>query len=310
MTASSSSLLSNELDNQLDLKRSRIADEDDESKSKSKRHCASKPISSYFLQSPMIEKIPQVFVAKYIPGKPIPPSPSGRNILIHIDPKRLGGQLSPYQIKDENGCLLENIWQFSKVYARVDKQRTPKSRYQPQDIIWEHPSEQHVDPISNEILPDYWKWREKGTYNNYAVRYPNGFHGRTQCLYALWPIPENDKTTPYAAIDPNGIKYMKLDYIQARKVIYCGLYARLSIQHPEFLKIKQMFNNGEHIQIVEVDGPKPEWYNNTPISDSFIRQSLIINKKTIEYLVNDPSHPFGHGYVIATLLMDGLSWIN
>ena len=149
----------------------------------------------------------KIKVAKYFPGKPQPQTEGYTNILIHTSPAGLGGPLSPYVLRNEHGQLLENIWQFSKVYEIVNALKTPLSRFHPDTIIWEHPREIHFK--DGELTEDFWAWREKGMNNLYAVRYPNGFKGRTKCLFAVWP-GNNDEED------------VKLNYIEGRKRIYCG----------------------------------------------------------------------------------------
>lgn len=254
----------------------------------------------------------KIYVAKYIPGQPMPPCPNkGKNVLIHTSNKYLGGSLSPYHLKDENGNLLENIWQFSKVYYYVSGMKTALSKFHPDKIIWEHQSETHVNlPALYQINESYWAWRKKGTSNPYAVRYPNGYRGRTECMYALWPKDKCAIGEDVGIMDPEGIEYKKLDYIQARKVIYCGEYARLAPLTKCFQELKKMMNEGMTIQIVEVDGPDVSWYKNSDISGAIKDKSLAISKTVIEYLLNDVKHPFGHGYVITALLLGGTSWIT
>lgn len=78
----------------------------------------------------------QVMVAKYFPGKDVPPAPPGFvNALIHTSPNTLGGPLSPYLLKDEEGRILENVWQFSKFYGHVSKQRIPLSKHHKDTIV-------------------------------------------------------------------------------------------------------------------------------------------------------------------------------
>jgi len=240
----------------------------------------------------------KVSVAKYYPGGQSPVRKGYQNILIHTKGDNLGGDLSPYVLRDENGCLIENIWQFSKVYKKVTKQRVSYSRFTPDKIIWEHPEEIHIDKVENNALEAYWNWRKKGFHNEYAVRYPNGFHGRTSCLFSLWPCDTN----PYA--------YDRLDYIEARKKIYCGEYIRLAPKTPHFKKLKEMIESGQNIQIVEVDGPDTNLIY--PPYDQISRDNpgLDINEHNIKLLVNDPKKPFGHGFVIAALLLDGADWMK
>ena len=217
-----------------------------------------------------------------------------RNILIHTSGKNLGGDLSPYVLKNESGQLLENVWQFAKVWERVFEQRIPLGRFHPNRIVWEWPAEVHL--FNDKITAEYWNWRKQGMDNKYAVRYPNGFKNRTKTLFSLWPNANNE--------------FERLDYIQARKAIYCAEYARLAPKTPHFAKLKDMLERGINLQIVEVDGPDPsldfEPYNRiTPE-----QPGLDIDKETIQMLLNDERRAFGHGYTIAALLLDGSEWLK
>ena len=225
-------------------------------------------------------KLGKIRVTKYHPSKEVPKIDGYTNIIIHTSGKVFGGQLSPYILKDEKGRLLENIWQFSKIYKIVTAQNQKLSRYQPKVITWNHPEEIHVDS-SGKITNLYWEWREKGMNNWYAIRYPNGFKGRHTVLYSLW----EDKNK----------EYQKLNYIEARKKIYCGEYARLAPKTEHFKKMKKMISEGKNLQILEVDGPEG---------------GLDIDEKTIREKINDPAKPFGHGYTIAALLLDGEDWMK
>ena len=188
----------------------------------------------------------RVAVARYYPGKPTPIRPGYRTALVHVLPDTLGGALSPYNLRDERGRILENLWQFSKVYPVISAQRVRKSRWQP-DIIWEYPRETHIDPATCEPTAAYWEWRRRGMWNPHAVRYPNGYTGRSACAFALWD----------AAADPaeRSDRCERLDYIASRKAIYCHLYTQLAVRHPEFRKLLELVQSGQNILIAEVDGP-------------------------------------------------------
>lgn len=237
----------------------------------------------------------QVAVAKYYPGKPMPRMKGFKNVLSHVKPEGLGGPLSPYNVRDENGTILENKWQFSKLYPRVTSQRIPKSRWQP-EIIWQHPEEYHLDSEGNPTA-QYWAWREKGMKAEYPIRYPNGFHGRKNCIYSLvW-------------CEKTGL-WWEFDYINSRKAVYCAEYSRLAPSIPEFQHLKEMVDLGENVMLIEVDGPDPS-LNHYPYSKISLEEpGLVINEDIIRYLLHDETKPFGHGYVLAALLLDGTEWLQ
>src|SRR3989338_6960780 len=84
------------------------------------------------------------------------------------------GELGPYVLKNSKNQIMENIYQGSKIYKTVPKSIQYYSRYD-KTVIWNHPAECHMND-KNEILPSYWKWREKLMNNSYHVRYPVGYN--------------------------------------------------------------------------------------------------------------------------------------
>src|SRR5579872_2707278 len=88
------------------------------------------------------------------------------------------GSLGPYVLKDKNGVLLENKYQFEKIYETIPASRQVYSRFDPRPI-WEHPAETHlVDGLPTEAM---LAWRQKGFANPYPVRYPVGRNYRGSC---------------------------------------------------------------------------------------------------------------------------------
>ena len=203
------------------------------------------------------------------------------------------GTISPYETKNKDGIIIENLWQFSKVYKEVPHVKETFSRFDKR-IVWEHPAEKHVDD-TGKLTPEYYAWRKKGMENKRAVRYPvgKGIGTRASCLYAL-------ATRPDGSIDEN----TKLDYIQARKAIYVPEFCKSLQNEPDFLQLKQRYQNGEKLLIIEVDGPHQEsldYYKKKygVDDDFFVNGTVEVNVKNMKILLNDPKHPFGHGYCLA-----------
>jgi hypothetical protein len=209
------------------------------------------------------------------------------------------GSLGPYVLKDDKGRIMENLYQFARVYRRVPRSIQYYSRYN-NTVIWGHPAETHVDIDENgEEKPNqkYWEWRKKGMNNEWHVRYPVGYgnqHGNV--LYALY---END-----------GIMEGPFDYIQARKHIYVPIYTRLVKKEKQYQDLKQMLENGENLLIIEVDGPHQEslgYYRTkyqNKVNNKFIENStMLINQQNIDIMLNDTRHPYGHGYCLASALL-------
>lgn len=208
------------------------------------------------------------------------------------------GALGPYELKDDKGRIMENIWQFSKVYKKVGKAKESYSRYQKDLIIWEHGEEVHVDQ-NNNLTKEYFNWRKKGMENKYAVRYPVGFGNMKDCLYALCE-------------DNNGnIINSPLNYIQARKAIYEPVYKNLVKNQPLFNVLIQKLKNKENLLIIEVDGPHQEaleYYKTTyGVLNNFIEQSTTLaTKENLDIFLNDGKFPYGHGYCLASALLENI----
>jgi hypothetical protein len=210
-------------------------------------------------------------------AQPLPPAPEGalnlnclnfftNNVMYDIPLY----EITPYYLKDAEGHIFENVWQFSKVYEKVDAQHEVKAH----KVIWSHPAETHM--ASGQLTQQFWAWRKKGWNNPFAVRYPNGFYGRHRCLCAMWY--ENGAWT-------------SLPYVPARKKIYCQVYANLVQGTEAYKRLKELHDQGQALQICEMD----------------VRPGLITEEVLRKELNND-KEPFGHGYVLAACLL-GLTHI-
>lgn len=179
-------------------------------------------------------------------------------------------QVAPYYLKDREGHIFENIWQGSKCYPIVYAQHEVKAG----KLIWSHPEERHI--VNGQLTKEFWAWRKKLWENEYPVRYPNGFHGRHECVCALWK---------------EGNEWLQLNYLTARKKIYCKVYEQLVKETEGYKQLKKLYDAGQNIQICEMD----------------VRPGIITEEVLVREINND-KEPFGHGYCLATCLM-GLTHI-
>lgn len=87
-------------------------------------------------------------------------------------------------MKDADGVFMENYWQFSKVWKKVDGISQPLSKYQPDRVRWAYHGETHIEDNKEDnkekdkikLTKEYWAWRKKGMDHNRWVRYPNGWN--------------------------------------------------------------------------------------------------------------------------------------
>lgn len=203
--------------------------------------------------------------------------------------------LGPYYLKDENGYIFENIWQFHKVYRHVNEALSGYSQWLRMMIVWRHPAETHVNE-EGDILPEYFLWRKKGLTNMAPVRWPQWHVQRDKYCY------KSQQKPLYCFYNGE-----KLGYIEARKKVYLPEYIRLVKQHPLYQKLKEMSKH-HNLLIVEWDGPHQEsmeyYKKKYNVTDDFIVDSTMnATAENIDLMLNDEKHPFGHGYCLAAALL-------
>lgn len=225
----------------------------------------------------------------YSGGKPKNPSFENFTPIIVLTKSSPYGSIGPYALKDKHGRIMENIWQFSKVYVSVPQTHEKFSRWD-NTVIWQHPAERHINEDGS-LTKEYWRWRQKGFKCQYAVRYPVGMKHRKTCQYLLKDNSDE-----------------KLTYIEARKRLYLPVYVHLARQQPQYYELLQRLSQGENLLIIEVDGPHeeclPYYKKYYKVGDDFIVNSTIsVTKENMEIMMNDTSYPFGHGYCLAMALL-------
>ena len=70
------------------------------------------------------------------------------------------GSISPYETKNKDGIIIENLWQFAKACKQVPKVKETISRYD-KTIAREHPKELHIDD-NGKLTPTYYTWKKVG----------------------------------------------------------------------------------------------------------------------------------------------------
>ena len=160
------------------------------------------------------------------------------------------------------------------------------------EIAWSWPFEVHYDSKTNQPTAAYWRWRAAGMACKHAVRYPVGFKHRLKCRGFV--LDDSSNTI--------------LGYIESRKQVYFPMYQKAVQKHPKFIDLQERLRNGENLCIVEVDGPHSEslghYMKEYGVPASFFKDNtVVIDKTTLEILLNDPLHPFGHGFLYLVVLI-------
>lgn len=212
--------------------------------------------------------------------KKMPTLEGFENILVHTT-----GALSPYTMKDENDCIMENYWQFSKIWKKVYKIKQPISQWD-NSVRWEWQEEEHLDSSNPpKILKEYYAWQLAGFSSTKWVRYPNGFNHHKEAVGSVY-------------------RGKIIGYIEARKKIYYRKYREIAIKTRMFKNLKARFEKGENIHIIEVDGPtKGASYPYNRVRNVNGLGTINITKKRLTALINNPDQAFGHGYCIAAMLL-------
>lgn len=144
---------------------------------------------------------------------------------------------------------------------------------------------QELDHVDNEghLTETWYKFREYGYAKSGGDRHPKG-----------------TKSSEVKFIDAAGRKHYKYytaisscyldniyNYIESRKYIYVPVYAWLVSQTPVYLELMKQVEAGNQFQILDFD---------------ILPGSHQVTLEFLKERINDPSTPFGHGYVLAGLL--------
>lgn len=196
--------------------------------------------------------------------------------------------LSPYFLTDDNGVIMENNYQFSKIY-RISPKNTERNSYTGK-ITWQQDEEVHVDDKGN-LTPAFFKWRERGFKHNTWVRYPPGKKNMHLCIGSYWPG------------EPK-----LLTYVEARIKIYSKLYIDQVRKKKEYQQLIEKIKSGKKILIIEVDGPHGEDLNyykeKYKVDDNFIQNNtMIATPENLTIMLHDTKYAYGHAYCLAWALL-------
>ena len=128
--------------------------------------------------------------------------------------------------------------------------------------------------------------------NSFPVRYPVGKNFSKNCIGAF--LEEKEPVT-------------LLNYIDSRKQIYLPIYCDLAKKAPRYSLLEKL-HQGENLLIIEVDGPHQEslkyYQDKYQVASDFItNDTMLVTVDNLKIMLNDPIHPFGHGYCLAAALL-------
>lgn len=220
-------------------------------------------------------------------------------------------ELSPYEMRDSYGRIMENIWQFSKIYQVTPATNTKQ---------WTYPQTFHVDEKTNTLTVDYYKWRYAGMSHQQYVRYNVPKKYTKYCIGAITDGTELDFNKRNDTNDENFYGMINIDlngknsvysYTEARKKIYVPVYEDIARKTNLFKTLVSKLKSGINLLIVEVDGPRqeslPYYQSKYGVPNDWITNNTIeVNDYNIDIMINDAKHSFGHGYVLGNLLYQTL----
>jgi hypothetical protein len=182
--------------------------------------------------------------------------------------------LSPDILKDTKGHLVANLCHFSQIKEKIQ----PFTRQDTHN--W--PVKKHINYKT--LSPEYLFWRHNGFKNIHPYKSTASGHMK-KCVWNLNGL--------YQEMDKKNYQFIELDYISARKVIYCGIYRELLRTHPEFIDLKDRMEKGENLLLTEI---------NCPGFEQTGYDTVLITEKVCQNLILETKYPFGYGIVISALL--------
>lgn len=126
---------------------------------------------------------------------------------------------------------------------------------------------EHVGPDGNPT-DEYFKWALNGWRDSHAHRYPMGKGSKPE--YSWW----------------NG---EKLGYIEARKKIYVPLYYNSVKDTEAYAKLKELYHTEDIVYLWDFNGFDNE------------KRGM-----TLKDVINDPSRPMGHAFILKKMLEAGV----
>ncbi len=86
----------------------------------------------------------------------------------------------------------------------------------------------------------------------------------------------------------------KMDYVTSRKKIYVPEYFNL-VKNREMVNYwKKLVNDEKTVVVYDFDGPR---------NDNGTVKCIRVTKELLKEKINDTKFPFGHGYIVAGLLL-------
>lgn len=180
---------------------------------------------------------------------------------------------------DEIALNIEDGWQGSKVWSmhmnggQFDEKKK---------LLWKDGLAK-LNPDKDSWIPEWKKWNKHICFSGEAARH------RVK-------IKKDDKSANKNVPLFSYYHGKRYSYEKARKLMYIRWYAKLVQQTKSFKYLKERFDAGTSLVLLDFDGqPRDQ-------KDILINLDNEKAHKYMETRINDPNEIFGHGFVLACVL--------
>lgn len=162
------------------------------------------------------------------------------------------------------------------------------------------PDSRLPEPMRAQNVENYWQYGKIFSELGHAPRNAewqrfrqNGYKKKTADRHPEGTVTKKKNggkvRTRYRKATSSMYMNVEMGYVESRKKIYAPVYAYYAKRTEVFERLKELVNAGTSVMIVDYDIlPTKEAYE---VTTEFLTERI-----------NDPQHPFGHGYVLAGLL--------
>jgi hypothetical protein len=230
-------------------------------------------------------------------------------VMRELSPMVLGPVIDKYG--DVVGLNIEDAWQGSKVFPFHMNGGTfnPKSQ-----TLWKD-GNKNLDPNGTDWVAEWKKWSRHIQLSGEAKRHrvPKSFMNLRQGTgnqkeevidteegNQKEEVSDEEEQTAHTR-NPNVplfsyYREKRLPYVKARKLMYIPWYAELAKQTEAYKYLKERYDAGISLILLDSDGDGRD----KPIEK--------LTEENLRKRVNDPSKIFGHGFVLASLILGVDVW--
>lgn len=198
-----------------------------------------------------------------------------------LSPMMLGPVIDKYG--DCIGYNIEDAWQGSKVFTfhMNGGKFDPKEK---KNNYWKNGNKK-LNPNGDKWIEEWKKWSEFCRFSGEGLRRRCKIETKDKCINPNIPLFSY-------------YRGKRLSYVEARKQMYIPWYADLVIKTRSFKYLKNRFDKGISLIILDPDGQARD------------TKILKLNKENMSLKINDSKFVFGHGFVLGCVILGINVWNN